>query len=442
MENQNWGNNSQQMQHNWSSRGDSHNNANYTSNMNYQFASGPMPPVPPQKTHSSKALKVVIIAICCVVLLLGVAMLGLHAYFGSAGGDSPESVAKGYFSAIKDKDEEALQQLLPKGSGTVKDVVGDLDEMAATRAASGIEIVKITVEDTKSYSKSDLKSLKDKSAKGVAKLFVKDAWDVDVSITLSVNDGTNLSYYVQQAKVVVIEMGGSYYFISSEEGELTQATDTINNTDPNPDYGNVVGDTEDTSVLASEETSEINTDTTEYVESSTELITENKNSTGSLDLLGFSVNGKSYTWPISYETALEFGFDLEPYKDTVINASSLGEIEIAYAQGSTSNYVYFRFKNKSNEAKKLSECELATIDFIKEEYCNPNLNVTMSNGVTYGMTHDDVIAIMGDADYSYGVATDSYSTLSYYLNKNYDQEVEFIFTDGVLSEIQLNDSTL
>lgn len=71
-----------------------------------------------------------------------------------------------------------------------------------------------------------------------------------------------------------------------------------------------------------------------------------------------------------------------------------------------------------------------------------NLNVTMSNGVTYGMTHDDVIAIMGDADYSYGAATDSYSTLSYYLNKNYDQEVEFIFIDGVLSEIQLNDSTL
>lgn len=256
MENQNWGNNPQQMQQNWSSGGDSHNNANYTSNMNYQFASGPMPPVPPQKTHSSKALKVVIIAICCAVLLLGVAMLGLHAYFGSAGGDSPESVAKGYFSAIRDTDEEALQQLLPKESGTVKDVVGDLDEMAATRAASGIEIVKITVEDTKSYSKSDLKSLKDKSAKGVAKLFVKDAWDVDVSITLSVNDGTNLSYYVQQAKVVVIEMGGSYYFISSEEGELTQATDTINNTDPNPDYGNVVGDTEDTPILTSEETSE------------------------------------------------------------------------------------------------------------------------------------------------------------------------------------------
>lgn len=275
-----------------------------------------------------------------------------------------------------------------------------------------------------------------------SKLFVKDAWDVDVSITLSVNDGTNLSYYVQQAKVVVIEMGGSYYFISSEEGELTQATDTINNTDSNPDYGNVVGDTEDTPILTSEETSEINTDTTEYMEASTELITENKNSTGSLDLLGFSVNEKSYTWPINYEAALEFGFDLEPYKDTVINASSLGEIEIAYAQGSTSNYVYFRFKNKSNEAKKLSECELATIDFIREEYCNPNLNVTMSNGVTYGMTQDDVIAIMGDADYSYGAATDSYSTLSYYLNKNYDQEVEFIFTDGVLSEIQLNDSTL
>lgn len=94
MENQNWGNNSQQMQQNWSSGGDPRNNANYASNMNYQFTPGPISPVPPQKTHSSKALKVVIIAICCVVLLLGVAMLGLHAYFGSAGGDSPESVAK------------------------------------------------------------------------------------------------------------------------------------------------------------------------------------------------------------------------------------------------------------------------------------------------------------------------------------------------------------
>ena len=85
--------------------------------------------------------------------------------------------------------------------------------------------------------------------------------------------------------------------------------------------------------------------------------------------------------------------------------------------------------------KKVPDCEILGIELSRDDFDN-KYDAALGNGITFGMTPDEVKAVMGEPTDSYTSDTSDYMTLTYEENDDaYASSVEFTFQDLSLIHI-------
>jgi len=170
-------------------------------------------------------------------------------------------------------------------------------------------------------------------------------------------------------------------------------------------------------------------------------ITGNINfSTNDWTTLEFAWDGVVYNFPMTYQDVVDAGFTIgEEYtKETLDSYEYTTSI---FAENAAGERIYVRFKNfTEQDGRPLTDCEIYGFGFELDEYRDVNPSVTLCNGITFGMTVDEVKAIMGEPDYYYSSDDPDFDRkeLDYYTeDSSHDNELELEFYDGILEEITI-----
>lgn len=244
-------------------------------------------------------------------------------------------------------------------------------------------------------------------------------YEVDTEETYSGSNGK----MVLAEQIYLIEEDGKWYVIYAES---TQKENTL-----------VAAAEEDT-----EETTEAEEETTE---ATTEATTESAASTTPVNADGFdwanmqfTMLGKPYNLAtLTYDDILAMGYSIDDEylaEELEDNQYSMS----ARAEAADESDMYIRFKNFTGEGtKKVPDCEILGIELSRDDFDN-KYDAALGNGITFGMTPDEVKAVMGEPTDSYTSDTSDYMTLTYEENDDaYASSVEFTFQDGVLTKFDM-----
>lgn len=184
---------------------------------------------------------------------------------------------------------------------------------------------------------------------------------------------------------------------------------------------------ENTTEEVSDNTDEGNSSQTDYAFSSNDWKT-----------LEFALDGKVYTFPMTYADVVSAGFTIDDEEMNETLESNYYTMSFI-AENAEGERFYVRFKNFTDTDKEVKDCDIYGFGFEMDEYQDINPDVTLCNGVTFGMTVDEVKAIMGEPDYYYESDGDyDRKEMDYYVTgKSYDSELNLSFTDGKLDEITI-----
>ena len=154
----------------------------------------------------------------------------------------------------------------------------------------------------------------------------------------------------------------------------------------------------------------------------------------------FAWDGVVYNFPMTYQDIVDAGFTIdEDYtKETLDSYEYTTSITAKNAAGER---VYVRFKNFTEEdGRPLTDCEIYGFGFESDDFWDVNPSVTICNGITFGMTVDEVKAIMGEPDYYYSSDDPEFDRkeLAYYTEgSSRENELELEFYNGILDEITI-----
>ncbi len=155
--------------------------------------------------------------------------------------------------------------------------------------------------------------------------------------------------------------------------------------------------------------------------------------------LEFALDGKVYTWPLTLADVEGAGFKLDDdYKSETLESNRY--TTSVSVESEAGERFYIRFKNFTDKDKNLVDCDLYGFGFEVDDYYDVNPDVTLCNGVTFGMSVDEVKAIMGEPDYYYESEDSEIDRkeMDYYVTgKSYDSTIDLSFTDGKLDEIDI-----
>ena len=157
--------------------------------------------------------------------------------------------------------------------------------------------------------------------------------------------------------------------------------------------------------------------------------------------LEFALDGKVYTFPLTWSDIEAAGFVIdEEYRHEVLetNYYTLS----VNAENEAGERISVRFKNFEEGDRELQDCYVYGIGFEQSQFRDVNPEVMLCNGVTFGMTPDEVKALMGEPDYDYVSEGDENTgeSMEYYVTgHSYENEIEFYFWNGLLTEIDLLD---
>ncbi len=236
---------------------------------------------------------------------------------------------------------------------------------------------------------------------------------------------------------LVLILGGGDDKKKDKEDKTTEATTEVT--------------TEATTETTTEESTEATTETTTEAttESTTEGTTEAVESVGLIDVssygfttndwksLEFALDGKVYTWPISYAQLKADGYSV----DSSIEAETLDSMyysfsEWAYKDGE--NAFFVSFKNYTDSSKVVADCDIQSVSFTSGY--DDVYTVVLCNGITLGTSYEDVISVMGEPTDEY-VSEDSeygYRTADYDVTDDiYCNSINFTFMEGVVTDIEI-----
>ena len=244
-------------------------------------------------------------------------------------------------------------------------------------------------------------------------------YEVDTEETYSGSNGK----MVLAEQIYLIEEDGKWYVIYAES---TQKENTL-------------------VAAAPEDTEEDTEETTEAEEETTEATTESAASTTPVNADGFdwenmqfTMLGKPYNLAtLTYDDILAMGYSIDDeYLEEELEDNQYSMS--ARAEAADESDMYIRFKNfTGGGTKKVSECEILGIELSRDDFDN-QYDAALGNGITFGMTPDEVKAVMGEPTDSYTSDTSDYMTLTYEENDDaYASSVEFTFQDGVLTEFDM-----
>ena len=244
-------------------------------------------------------------------------------------------------------------------------------------------------------------------------------YEVDTEETYSGSNGK----MVLAEQIYLIEDDGKWYVIYAES---TQKENTL-------------------VAAAPEDTEEDTEETTEAEEETTEATTESAASTTPVNADGFdwenmqfTMLGKPYNLAtLTYDDILAMGYSIDDEylaEELEDNQYSMS----ARAEAADESDMYIRFKNFTGEGtKKVPDCEILGIELSRDDFDN-KYDAALGNGITFGMTPDEVKAVMGEPTDSYTSDTSDYMTLTYEENDDaYASSVEFTFQDGVLTKFDM-----
>lgn len=262
-------------------------------------------------------------------------------------------------------------------------------------------------------------------------LSVKDAYAFKTEEVYSGPNGVQK----QEETIIVANSGGEWVIIAaSVDAVLENSVTTESILTPEVPLTEDVT-TETTTAQTTEETTtqEIITEgsTTEF---SNQIPA---NSDFDWDTMQFTIEGKTYSLAsLTYKDIESMGF----YADESILSQEIkaGEYTSIEKAESDNGYIFVKFKNFTNEAKKARDCEIAKVEFSNDGFFN-TYDVTLSNGITFGMTYEQVKEVMGSPSDQYASDDNSFISLKYEMNLGgiYPNEVELSFLDGKLTEIFL-----
>ena len=244
-------------------------------------------------------------------------------------------------------------------------------------------------------------------------------YEVDTEETYSGSNGK----MVLAEQIYLIEDDGKWYVIYAES---TQKENTL-------------------VAAAPEDTEEDTEETTEAEEETTEATTESAASTTPVNADGFdwenmqfTMLGKPYNLAtLTYDDILAMGYSIDDEylaEELEDNQYSMS----ARAEAADESDMYIRFKNfTGGGTKKVPDCEILGIELSRDDFDN-KYDAALGNGITFGMTPDEVKAVMGEPTDSYTSDTSDYMTLTYEENDDaYASSVEFTFQDGVLTKFDM-----
>ena len=244
-------------------------------------------------------------------------------------------------------------------------------------------------------------------------------YEVDTEETYSGSNGK----MVLAEQIYLIEDDGKWYVIYAES---TQKENTL-------------------VAAAPEDTEEDTEETTEAEEETTEATTESAASTTPVNADGFdwenmqfTMLGKPYNLAtLTYDDILAMGYSIDDeYLEEELEDNQYSMS--ARAEAADESDMYIRFKNFTGEGtKKVPDCEILGIELSRDDFDN-KYDAALGNGITFGMTPDEVKAVMGEPTDSYTSDTSDYMTLTYEENDEaYASSVEFTFQDGVLTKFDM-----
>lgn len=155
--------------------------------------------------------------------------------------------------------------------------------------------------------------------------------------------------------------------------------------------------------------------------------------------LEFALDGVVYTFPLTWSDIEAAGFLIdEDYRHEVLE-SNYYTLSVN-AENEAGERISVRFKNFTEGDRELQDCDVYGIGFEVSQWRDVNPQVMICNGVTFGMTAEEVKALMGEPDYFYESEGDDYTSIRmeyYATGHSYENEIEFNFWNGALTEIDI-----
>ena len=386
---------------------------------------------PPKKKKTGLIVGLIILA---VVLIGGVifAFMKLGKKDGSKGSSKDAEAAKqtvvDFCEGMKNRDMDAivdayypdLQSSVENNFYTANGVSSEDEFWNHYDTVFGGYSFAYTASDAEKVSDSKRQSTLDivNEAYGLS-LDADTMYEVDTEETYSGSNGK----MVLAEQIYLIEDDGKWYVIYAES---TQKENTL-------------------VAAAPEDTEEDTEETTEAEEETTEATTESAASTTPVNADGFdwanmqfTMLGKPYNLAtLTYDDILAMGYSIDDEylaEELEDNQYSMS----ARAEAADESDMYIRFKNFTGEGiKKVPDCEILGIELSRDDFDN-KYDAALGNGITFGMTPDEVKAVMGEPTDSYTSDTSDYMTLTYEENDDaYASSVEFTFQDGVLTKFDM-----
>lgn len=147
-----------------------------------------------------------------------------------------------------------------------------------------------------------------------------------------------------------------------------------------------------------------------------------------------TINGTVIKVPCTFADIEALGFKLED-SDASEELEANHYTTTCYAENDEGQTIGIRFSNDTDETLPITECSVYGVSF-DDWYDLPS--IVLCNGISIGMSKDDVVAIMGTPDYEYeGEGDSTYSSQEWYIDKDYSYygSLDITYDDGVVSEI-------
>lgn len=382
-------------------------------------------PYMPSSPHKKKKKLPIIFLILFVILILGVIgfFVGINKYAGENGEDTPEKAATKYLTAITSGDKKALEQVLPPFVTNKDDFMTVVDTFSSQKEAYGITVGSITATGSKKCSKEELKEA-EKDIKGILKLTVKEAYKVSISVTLSYAGVETPE--IQSSVITVINMGGSYYYLSSEEATVSEGEYTDNGLDikDTPSTENITEDTNN-------EMMDEETETGLFSNTEDNIVPERDTS---WQKMKFHYAGKTYQFPIESDSLLDMNFSQDVLSNSEYALAFLGTTKLT-AQTNSYDCVQVLFKNHTEHTDLLlSDCHVDRVTMVSYQDYPSDLDFYLDNGLCFGMTKDEVLSVMGNPSYQDHLDDDSTKTFVYESDGNHSTlTLGFNATSGLLA---------
>lgn len=162
-------------------------------------------------------------------------------------------------------------------------------------------------------------------------------------------------------------------------------------------------------------------------------------STNDWKTLEFALDGTVYTFPLVWSDLEAGGFQLdEEYRHEVLE--SYYYTLSVNVENEAGERISVRFKNFTEEDREIQDCELYGVGFEQSRWQDVNPNVMLCNGVTFGMSAEEVKELMGEPDYYYESEGEEYKSQSmeYYIKgDSYRNKIELRFWEGELTTIKI-----